>query len=120
MLFIYKSDSAERSEIVSFPHSMWGVVESLNKMVINPARVEVVVAPLALHIPLVQASLKKEIAIATQNVNLKGSGAFTGELSADQLKDFGIPWAIVGHSERRHVFGETDAIVAARVEFAQS
>ena len=46
------------------------------------------------------------------------NGAFTGEISADQLKNFGVNWVIIGHSERRSLFGETDEIMAHKVEKA--
>lgn len=47
-------------------------------------------------------------------------GAFTGEVSGDQAVDFGLEWVIIGHSERRTLFGETDEIVAAKVSKAQT
>ncbi len=58
------------------------------------------------------------IAIAAQNFYPKNEGAFTGEVSAPMLKDSGCTWVIVGHSERRQYFGETDATVAERVQAA--
>lgn len=48
-----------------------------------------------------------------------GNGAYTGEVSAEQLKDFGVEWVIIGHSERRNVFGETDEQVGLKVKRAQ-
>jgi len=43
-----------------------------------------------------------------------GNGAFTGEISGEQLKDFEVNWVLIGHSERRALFGETDAIVGSK------
>lgn len=59
-----------------------------------------------------------KLALGSQNVADKASGAFTGEISAAMLKEFGCKYAIVGHSERRSYYGDTDASVAAR--FCQS
>ena len=47
------------------------------------------------------------------------AGAYTGEVAAEQIKDFGLTWTIIGHSERRGLFGETNEIVAAKVVKAQ-
>ena len=54
------------------------------------------------------------IALGSQDVSAHESGAYTGEISATMLKDFGARYAIVGHSERRQYHGETDAIVAIK------
>jgi len=56
------------------------------------------------------------IAIGGQNCASEISGAFTGDVSAEMLKDAGAAWVIVGHSERRQHHGETDAIVAAKAQ----
>jgi triosephosphate isomerase len=55
------------------------------------------------------------VGVGAQTVHPEASGAFTGELSAEMAVDAGATWSLAGHSERRHVFGETDADVAARV-----
>jgi triosephosphate isomerase len=58
--------------------------------------------------------------VAGQNLYPKDSGAYTGEISALMLLDAGCSWVIVGHSERRHHFGETDAFVAQKVTAAMA
>jgi triosephosphate isomerase len=58
------------------------------------------------------------VEVAAQNLHPKDSGAFTGEVSAPMLRDCGCSWVIVGHSERRQYFGETDAFVAEKVAAA--
>lgn len=58
------------------------------------------------------------IAVAAQDVSAHESGAFTGEVSASMLRDFGVGYALVGHSERRQYHGETDAIVAEKAQRA--
>jgi triosephosphate isomerase (TIM) len=58
------------------------------------------------------------ILLAAQNMHGKPHGAFTGEVSADMLKETGCSWVILGHSERRHVFGEKDADIAIKVGHA--
>jgi len=58
------------------------------------------------------------VELSAQNVHPKESGAYTGEISATMLLDAGCRWVIIGHSERRQHFGETDALVAERVAAA--
>ena len=59
-----------------------------------------------------------QLSIGAQNLNVNDSGAFTGEISAEMIKDFDVNYVIVGHSERRSLYGETDDIVAEKVEVA--
>ena len=63
-----------------------------------------------------QASVQnaKHLIIAAQNVNENDSGAFTGEVSVGMLKEVGVKWVVLGHSERRQYFNETDASVNAK------
>jgi triosephosphate isomerase len=56
--------------------------------------------------------------LGAQNLNLNASGAFTGEVSAEMIKDFGANHVIVGHSERRSLYGETSEIVAEKTKAA--
>jgi len=59
-----------------------------------------------------------QVSLGAQNLNINTSGAFTGEVSADMIKDFGAQHVIVGHSERRSLYGETNTIVAEKVKAA--
>jgi triosephosphate isomerase len=93
------------------------IVDNLNNADLDK-NAEVVVSPPALYLPLVRDTLRKDIEVAAQNVYDKPNGAFTGEISASQLKDSGITWTILGHSERRTILGETDEIVANKTKAA--
>ncbi len=93
--------------------------DTLNTASFDPSKVEVVVAPVFIHIASAKAMLNQNINVAAQNCSAHKNGAFTGEVSAEQIKDFGVNWVIIGHSERRTLFGETNEIVAAKVTRAQ-
>jgi len=79
---------------------------------------EVVVAPPALYVDYVRRSLPPTIAVSAQNCYKVAKGAFTAEISPTMIKDIGATWAIIGHSERRQIFGETDELIAEKVEHA--
>ncbi|KAI1504227.1 triose-phosphate isomerase-like protein [Biscogniauxia marginata] len=93
------------------------IVDNLNKAQLDP-NTETVIAPPALYLLLVRELAKKEIGVAAQNVFDKPNGAFTGEISVSQLKDSGIDWAIIGHSERRTLLAESDETVASKTKHA--
>ena len=59
-----------------------------------------------------------QLHLGAQDLNVNASGAFTGEVSADMIKDFGAKYVVVGHSERRSMYGETDELVAQKVQAA--
>ncbi|CAD8206625.1 unnamed protein product [Paramecium pentaurelia] len=90
----------------------------INRLVFDVAKVEVAVAPIFLHVPWVQANIQKNVQVAVQNTSLTKMGAYTGEISVEQVKDFGIPWVILGHSERRQYYGETNEIVGKKTRLA--
>ncbi|GFR26937.1 triosephosphate isomerase B, partial [Trichonephila clavata] len=69
---------------------------------------EVVVGCPAIYMDYSISKLPKSIKVAAQNCYKVASGAFTGEISPAMIKDIGSEWVILGHSERRNVFGEND------------
>ncbi|HNS95407.1 MAG TPA: triose-phosphate isomerase [Polyangiaceae bacterium] len=82
-------------------------------------KVDVVVCPPFTAIAWVAEELRgSAVQVGAQNVHPKDSGAFTGEVSASMLLDAGARWVILGHSERRAMFGETDTLVAEKTRVA--
>lgn len=103
-----------------------GTKESITKLVsdLNAATLEsdvdVVVAPPFVYIEQVKNSLTDRIEISAQNVWISKGGAFTGEISAEQLLDIGCKWVILGHSERRHIIGEDNQFIGKKAAYALS
>ena len=94
------------------------LVEEL-KPLVKDANCDVVVCVPFTDIPAVSAAAKgSNIHVGAQNVHFAGKGAYTGEISADMLKEFGVEYVIIGHSERRQYFGETDETVNKRMHAA--
>ncbi len=87
------------------------------KNAVGPVRdVEVVVAPSFTSLSAVAKRLEgSNVKLAAQNCHFEDKGAFTGEVSAPQLADVGCTYVILGHSERRQLFGELDAGIALKV-----
>ncbi len=84
---------------------------------VKGAEVDVVIAPPATALDRVSGALNGSgVMLAAQNVHPEPKGAFTGELSAGMLAELGCAYTIVGHSERRALFGETDEFVARKAE----
>jgi triosephosphate isomerase len=93
------------------------LAESLKRALSEMTAADIAVAPTFLAIPAVVARLRhSNIGVASQNVAVEAQGAFTGEISAEMLKAAGVQYAIVGHSERRQLFGDTDAVVSKKVQ----
>ena len=81
---------------------------------------EIAVCPPFILIPMTAEHLAGSgVAYGGQNINVNASGAYTGETSGPMMKDFGCTYVIVGHSERRSYYGETDEIVADKFAAAQ-
>lgn len=98
-------------------------VELINQLkpLVAQAKCDVVVCPPAVCLAAASEALKgSNIKLGAQNVHWARSGAFTGEISADMLKELDVEYVIIGHSERREYFGETDEGVNKRALFALS
>lgn len=84
-----------------------------------PVEVEVMVAPAFTNLmEAVRLTDKTAITVAAQNMHQSDKGAFTGEVSPVMLKSIGVETVIIGHSERRSYFGESDRILAEKVRAA--
>ena len=83
------------------------------------AKVKVMIAPTAVCLPAVTEAVRgSNIIVAAQNVNDHEKGAYTGEISCAMLKDIGVKTVILGHSERRQYYGETNEFINKKVIFA--
>ncbi|XP_014215284.1 triosephosphate isomerase isoform X2 [Copidosoma floridanum] len=93
------------------------IVAFLKDALFDP-NVEIIVGVPSINLQYVKAILPSNVIISAQNCYKVPKGAFTGEISPAMLIDHGIPWVILGHSERRNVFGESDELVAEKVAHA--
>jgi len=100
-------DKKQISEIVAF----------LKTGPISPDT-QVIVGVPAIYLEYAKSSVPSNIEVAAQNCYKTSKGAFTGEISPAMIKDVGINWVILGHSERRNVFGEGDELIADKVAHA--
>jgi triosephosphate isomerase len=100
------SSAAASVEVAGGMASQLGSVEA----------VDLAICPPFVYIPGVVEALKdSNIAVGAQNMYFEDNGAFTGEISALMLKDIGCRYVILGHSERRHVLGESDQLINAKI-----
>ena len=91
-------------EAVAFANSIKGGI--------NGADADVVLCvPFVSLLPVIEALKGTDIAVGAQNMHFEDSGAYTGEISGSMLAEMGVPYVIIGHSERRQYFGETDETV---------
>ena len=93
------------------------IAKSIKKKSLKNTRV--IVAPTYVSLQKVAAKAKgTKVEVAAQNMHFAKNGAFTGEISADMLKSVNVKIVILGHSERREYFGETDVLLAKKVDTA--
>ncbi len=114
-----------RKTIVAGNWKMNASKESVNKLVMgilsgmSDVSCEVVVCAPFPYLSQVEALIThSQVRLGAQNLNINTLGAFTGEVSAEMIKDFGAQYVVVGHSERRTLYGETNTIVAEKVKAA--
>jgi triosephosphate isomerase (TIM) len=94
-------------------------IEELKALTADVAAVEIAVCPAFTALYAAGKALAgSNIALGAQNCYLKENGAFTGEISPQMLKDTGCAWTIIGHSERRHIFGESDTFLNQKLHYA--
>lgn len=104
--------NGDRDSIVS-------LIEGLGPGVDQLTRCEILVCPPYVYLPLVAELIRStDIELGAQDLDVRSSGAVTGGVSAAMLRDMGCSHVIVGHSERRTLFGEDDETVAAKFEQA--
>lgn len=97
------------------PEAVAGFVEGLELPAEGP---RVMLFPPALSVAAMVARRPRGVEVGVQNIHWEPGGAFTGEVSAEMAREAGATLALIGHSERRHLFGETDEEVARKVEAA--
>merc|ERR1711865_434399 len=86
----------------------------------DPSGVEVCIFPPTVQIAVAQRVAPAGVCIGVQNISKTKEGAFTGEVTAGSVKDLGLPWVMIGHSERRSLYGETDADCGEKLALAQA
>jgi len=80
---------------------------------------KVLFCPSYIHIPMCQALFRPPwLSLCGQNCSPYGEGSYTGEVTASQLKEFGVDWVIIGHSERRHLGSESNEMIANKIKSA--
>jgi triosephosphate isomerase len=89
--------------------SITSIIKNLNDAKLDSSS-EVVISPPALYLLLAREVANSNIGVAAQNVFDKPNGAFTGEISVEQLRDAKIDWTLIGHSERRVILKESDEV----------
>ncbi|AMG30432.1 triose-phosphate isomerase [Grimontia hollisae] len=99
------------------------LIKGLDAQLADVEGVDVAIAPPVMYLDLAEQLLGKaesKILLGSQNVDVNASGAFTGDISPEMLKDFGATHIIIGHSERRQYHEESDEFVAKKFAFLKA
>jgi triosephosphate isomerase (TIM) len=101
------------------PNEAISLIKSLKSLIKGIKNVDIVIAPPFTVLESVVRELKKtDISVSAQNMYFEDKGAFTGEISPLFLKSMGVKYVILGHSERRQIFGETDDLINKKIKKA--
>lgn len=102
------------------PQETSDFIQQFKTLVGNESKVEIVIAPPSVSLAAAASLLSSNdsVKISAQNMHYEASGAFTGEISASMLKELFVSHVILGHSERRAIFGETDDLINKKVTAA--
>jgi len=111
-----------RKTIIAGNWKMNGTLTSVRKLAqdissidYSPEKIDVIVFPSSIYLSEIETCLNSSsVLMGSQNLNENDEGAFTGEVSGKMLKEFNCKYVLVGHSERRHLYGETNEIVALK------
>ena len=97
-------------------------IEKFENLVGGSSSIDIAIAPAFIALPVSKELLinSATTTLAAQNCHFEESGAFTGEISIGMLKDIGVDYVIIGHSERRAIFGENDALINAKAKSLHS
>jgi triosephosphate isomerase len=92
-----------------------GLVKNINAC--DASLCDVYVCPSTIHVTEVIPKISNAAKVCPQNCNFKGCGAYTGEMAVEQMRDLGLQWVMIGHSERREYFQEDDALLATKLKY---
>ena len=91
-------------------------ISSLNSKDLNNGQSQIILCPAFTSIfSIVDATKNSMVSVGAQNMHFEKSGAYTGEVSANMLNESGVNFVILGHSERRHIFGESDKMIQSKM-----
>lgn len=91
------------------------LIQALNAELANVSGCDVAIAPPVMYLSEAEQALNgSHIALGSQNVDIHANGAYTGDISAEMLKDFGVKYVIIGHSERRAYHQESHSLIAKK------
>ncbi|KAF9965178.1 triosephosphate isomerase [Mortierella alpina] len=97
--------------------SLQVLVQNLNDAALDNS-IEIFISPPSIYIDRIRQTLRKDVAVGAQNCYLKTYGAYTGEIAPEMLKDIGVDYVILGHTERRVLFLESDDTIGQKVSHA--